>query len=70
MLICECCGQGFHTTCIDWDKDKEIPKEAWYCDECLVRNSNLKLKDITMDFEVIDYLKGILNIVEIEDKRL
>ena len=62
MLICECCGSGFHVKCLKWKQTQAIPKDAWYCDECLNRNKSYKYKDITMDFDVIEYLKGSLDV--------
>lgn len=37
MLICERCGKGYHTTCLNPKLDK-VPDEAWYCKECLQVN--------------------------------
>ena len=34
MLICECCGKGFHDTCHE-PIVLSIPKCAWYCLYCL-----------------------------------
>ena len=34
MLICERCGCGYHTSCVK-PSLQDIPKDAWYCDECL-----------------------------------
>ena len=65
MIICERCGYGFHESCLKKLKQTttyEIGKEAWYCQECLEYNEKQPIKDITMDFECIDYLKEKLNL--------
>ena len=56
MLICERCGCGYHINCLPYDI-KGIPEDAWYCKECLKVNRTMKVKDITMDFDCIKYLK-------------
>lgn len=34
MLLCDDCNRGFHALCLD-PPLKEIPKEGWYCFDCL-----------------------------------
>ena len=40
MLICECCGLGYHTECMT-PKVLTIPKDAWYCVDCLKSNETV-----------------------------
>ena len=33
LILCDKCNRGFHTFCLS-PPIEEIPREAWYCDEC------------------------------------
>ena len=44
----------------------EIGKEAWYCSNCLEINAKQPIKDITMDFECLNFIKGILDISHLD----
>ena len=38
MIICECCGNGYHDTCLK-PALKELPNGPYYCPECLTINA-------------------------------
>ena len=42
MVICERCGNGFHTIKCLKPALPEVPKGAWYCFECLDLNAKSK----------------------------
>lgn len=70
MLICDYCANATHTTCLN-PSLKQVPEDAWYCEDCMTKIVNFERKDITIDFLVIEYLKNkILPNDEKERKRV
>ena len=39
LLLCDICNRGFHTFCLT-PPIEEIPKEAFFCDECKLAMAN------------------------------
>ena len=53
MILCECCGKLYHTTCHQPNLLR-IPEEPWYCTNCSTKIDMMDKThiDITLDFAV------------------
>lgn len=66
LLLCDTCNNGFHTFCLNIT---EIPKDAWFCQECKKQKEEdaNKREEISDDSPEVERKANLLNIFEEED---
>lgn len=53
-LLCDSCDKPFHTRCLSPPLSK-IPKDNWYCDNCVIGNGYYGFKDSSIRYSLDDF---------------
>lgn len=68
LLLCDDCNRGFHIFCLN-PPLMEIPKEAWFCEECEEKNEKSSGVIESENIKLKKYKEMKLSILEHENKK-